>query len=743
MKYKELCKKIIAYSFYSLFLLVPLLFAGDTSELFELNKMWYTFGISAVIFAAWGTKMVLEKKFSIQRTPLDIPIAIFLIAHIVSTVFSMDPGTSWWGYYSRFNGGLLSLLCYILLYYAFASNLTLEHVHKSLKVLLVSGLLTGLWGFPSHFGYDPTCLLFRGQLDTACWTDAFKPTIRTFSTLGQPAWFAAILALLIPITMSYALISSRRFMWVYLSLAAFFYVNLLFTNTRAGFLGFWIGNALFWLLIYVRQVHRRIISKKLFLKALLLLSSVFIICTFIFGGPLGSFTKYTLPSIMNPIQKPPPELSFTGAPAAPSAYKSLTEITDSGKIRLLVWEGAINAWKQHPIIGTGVETFAFAYYKYKPVGHNLTSEWDYLYNKAHNEYLNYLTTTGIVGLGSYLAFIGLFLWHTTKRVIVRNKKMEKNDDTATEEKNVILIIGLFAAFVTILITNFFGFSVVIINLCMFLFPVFIFMLGNMLHEKKKLVYAFSDTTKTKSISSLQWTLISGFIIFALWMNIGLLIYRTADIAYAYGNNLDKAGEFGQAYEYLDTAVKTMPSENVYKDELAINLAANAAALFAQKDTANATDLAKRAAAMSDEVVAKNPNNVSYWKNRVRLFYTLASADTQNQSEYLSKSLQAIDKAKELAPNDAKIAYNQGIMYGQAGDAEKAIKLLEETLRLRPGYPDVYIALGLYYRQTAIDKNGNVINPERNKKAIDTYEYYVKNITADNKEVNDSLAAWKK
>ncbi len=742
MKYKEICKKIIAYSFYSLFLLVPLIFSGDTSELFELNKMWFTFGISAVIFATWGIKMVLEKKISIQRTPLDIPIMIFLGAHIISTIFSMDPGTSWWGYYSRFNGGLLSIICYIMLFYAFVSNLTVQHVFNSLKVLLVSGLLTGLWGFPSHFGYDPTCMLFRGQLDTTCWTDAFKPTIRTFSTLGQPAWFAAILALLIPITMSFSLISSKKYMWIYLSLAAFFYINLLFTNTRAGFLGFWIGNVLFWLLIYIRQVHKKLITKKLFLKAVVLLNIIFLFCTFIFGGPLGNFTKYTLPSIMSPVQQKQPELSLSGAPVSASPYKSLTEITDSGKIRLLVWEGAINAWKQHPIIGTGVETFAFAYYKYKPVGHNLTSEWDYLYNKAHNEYLNYLTTTGILGLGSYLAFIGLFLFHTTKRII-KTVNTQRNHDVGTEEKNIILITGLLSAFVTILITNFFGFSVVIINLCMFLIPIFIFMLGNMIHEKKKIVYAFSDTAKTNNISSVQWILISAFIIFALWMNIGLLIYRTADIAYAYGNNLNKTGEFGKAYEYLDSAVKTMPSENVYKDELAINLAANVATLYAQKDTQNANTFLRRAVSLSDEVVAENPNNVSYWKNRVRLFYTLASADTQNQYIYFTKALQAIDKAKELAPNDAKIAYNQGVMYGQTGEIEKAITLLENTLTLRPGYPDVYVALGLYYRQTAIDKNGNVINEERNKKAIETYEYYVKNISTDNKEVNDSLAAWKK
>ena len=86
--------------------------------------------------------------------------------------------------------------------------------------------------------------------------------------------------------------------------------------------------------------------------------------------------------------------------------------TESGEIRKYVWQGAFNAWKSTPktmLIGTGTETFAFAFYQFRPVGHNLTSEWDFLYNKAHNEYLNYLATTGIFGLGSYLLFIGSFI----------------------------------------------------------------------------------------------------------------------------------------------------------------------------------------------------------------------------------------------------------------------------------------------------------------------------------------------
>jgi len=79
--------------------------------------------------------------------------------------------------------------------------------------------------------------------------------------------------------------------------------------------------------------------------------------------------------------------------------------TESGEIRKLVWKGAINIWKDYPLTGSGPETFALLFPKYKPPEHNLTSEWDFVYNKAHNEYLNYLATTGLLGTLFYLILI--------------------------------------------------------------------------------------------------------------------------------------------------------------------------------------------------------------------------------------------------------------------------------------------------------------------------------------------------
>jgi len=742
----------IRYSFYLIFLLVPLVFAGNTSELFEFNKMWLAFGLTTIIGLCWFSKMVLQKKIIIQRTPIDIPILLFLASQIISTIFSLDQHVSWWGYYSRFNGGLLSTITYIFLYYALASNLSRKNVYTLIKFTFIGGILTALWGLPSRFGYDPTCLMFRGTFDTSCWTDAFKPTVRVFSTLGQPAWFAAYLAALLPLSVYYALtkIKDGKILaglknWKFLlssGVIIIFYLNLIFTNTRAGFLAFVAANIVFWVIIFIKKIY----TNKVFLRYFITMNALFLLGAFAFGTPIGELHKFTAPGLQEAFavksQPAQPVIAQPVTPtppptAAPVEAIAQTGITDSGDIRKYVWTGAIDAWKANPIFGTGVETFAFAYYKFRPVGHNMTSEWDYLYNKAHNEYLNYLTTTGLFGLGTYLFFLGLFSLQIAKGVLKKDTQLMNHEDSP---ETVLLVSALFAGWASILISNFFGFSVVIMNLFLFLFPLFIFMIEDSLNPEK--TWKFSWGKQDHGVNPYQWTLITLLTIIAIYFIVSLCRYWYADTKYALGANLDRVGSYQDAYPLLLDAAKIEPNESVYKDELAINVGVLATALAAQKDQSNASQFINNAIALNNEVVTGHPNNVVYWKNRVRLFYTLAQiGDPNQQALYYQEALKAIQKAHELAPTDAKISYNLGVLTGQNGDIQSGITILDETIKMKPDYRDPYFALGLFYHQLSLNPNGGATNAQMQQKAIETYKYILTNINPDDPEVKKSLTEW--
>lgn len=745
----KICNKVIEYSFYALFLLVPLAFTSATSELFEMNKMWLTWGLTIVIAMFWFTKMVLQKKFFIQRTPLDIPIGLFLFSQIISTIFSLDPHTSLWGYYSRFNGGLLSMFSYVFLYYAFLSNFQTNAtamVKRSLLLSLASGLIVALWGLPSHFGFDPTCLMFRGHLDVSCWTADFMPRVRIFSTLGQPDWLAAYLAVLIPISLAYIISNwqskSWKF-WTLVSLATLFYIDILYTQARSGFLGIWLS-LLFFIAIYLWLERSK---TKLFsvenLKSPLGISILgLLLITFIIGMPINQLRGFTLGGITSHFQK----IQTPKNQNQPTSTSATSQVnmggTESGDIRLLVWEGAINTWKSNPIFGTGVETFAFAYYKYKPVEQNLTSEWNFLYNKAHNEYLNYLATTGLFGLGTYLTMIVLFLVFCIKYFASSIKEKLQNNE------NLTLIVALIAAYVSILVTNFFGFSVVIINIYLFIIPAFIFILT----QKIKTETAPIQTNKAAKIENdspiWQWTPIFFILISGIFMLFSLIRFWQADIAFALGYNLDRALAYQQAYPNLHKAIELRDNEPVFKDELSLNDAIVAAELVTQKaqDASTqqqainvANSLAQEAINTSNEVVSQHPNNPVFWKTRVRLFFTLSQVD----SRYLPRALDAIEKASILAPNDANILYNLGVLYGQNNNIDKGISALEKTISLKPNYKEAHYGLGLFYHQKALDKNGNVVDSNMQQKAVAQIQYILDHISSTDADAQKSLKDWAK
>ncbi|MGB9883680.1 MAG: hypothetical protein ACPLRN_04195, partial [Microgenomates group bacterium] len=188
--------KILKFFYACLFLITPLVFAFDTSELFEFNKILFIYLIAILVGFLWLLKMILTKKIIITKTFFDWPIILFLTTQVLSTIFSIDRKTSIFGYYGRFNGGLLSTISYIILFYGFVSNI--NDFKFILKISLISSFLVILYAIPGKLGHDITCFLASdGKIfDNSCWSNdvlQFRPELRAFSTLGQPNWFGAYL----------------------------------------------------------------------------------------------------------------------------------------------------------------------------------------------------------------------------------------------------------------------------------------------------------------------------------------------------------------------------------------------------------------------------------------------------------------------------------------------------------------------------------------------------------------------
>jgi putative inorganic carbon (HCO3(-)) transporter len=765
----------IEYLFYALLLFVPLIFAGNTSELFEFNKMWLTFGITALISALWLSKMVLLKRVVFKRTIFDIPILLFLSSQIVSTLLSLDSYVSFWGYYSRWNGGLLSIICYVILYYAFVSNFFTDIVDKdwekkswlernptgaqvvkrSIFVSLISGLIVVIWSLPAHFGYDPTCLIFRGKFDVSCWTADFQPLVRIFGPLGQPDWLAGYVGVLLPITLGYIfkmLRKSKNYLNPYLILYTvsffLFYATLLYTGSRSGMIASFIS--LFAMTAIYILINRKNLSffKDKFLASLLI---IFILVSFFAQIRLPVIDRFSVEGIKGIVRSQQVQSPANSAASQTSATNQGTPAVsalDSGgssslQIRKIVWKGGLDAWRANPIFGTGVETFAYAYYKFRPAEHNLVSEWNFLYNKAHNEYINYLTTTGLFGLLTYMSFILFFIFIAVLNILnkkVRPLRYVGNISAAfTVEPTDPMTLALLFSFVSILIINFFGFSVVILNIYLFMIPAFAIIRLGLIKQDE-----FVDRVKYGTYP--QWIAVGTFFALAFGIIWILIQYWIADTSYALGQNYDHAQDYQTAYPLLQQAV-AQRKEPVFEDELSVNEAILALGLAQQaqqqKSSSSAQiiqQLANNSLAINDQLIKDHPNNVLYFKSRVRILYSLSALD----SRFLPAALSAIKAAANLAPTDASILYNLGVLYGQNGDSLTASKILEQTISYKPDYKEAHFALALFYHDLGVDaKTGRIKDESYHQKAIEKLNYILTNLDPNYQQAKTYLDTWEK
>lgn len=675
----KLIAQVSMLSFYALVGITPLLLTKYNYELFEFNKMLAVYALTTIIAGSWLISSVVSGSLKLKRSILDIPLLLFFLSQGAATVFSIDPHLSIWGYYGRFNGGLLSTICYLALYFLCIQILSRKNIIRIIYVSFATGSLVASYGIAQHYG-----------LDAHLWVQDVQN--RVFSTLGQPNWLAAYMTILLPIALAFTirpLTMVRPSNFGFLILTIMFYITLLFTKSRSGFVGFWISDGVFWGMILLQTIPQKLLYRTL-LKYAVAIHSILVILSLTVGTPFPQINILTT-SIQEQITPPsdqpaslPAQQETPDSPAQPAL-----NITDSGDIRKIVWEGSIEAIKANPVIGYGPETFAWAYYRYRPIAHNTTSEWDFLYNKAHNEYLNYAVTSGLVGLSGYLLILVVFMvWVGLTYKQTNNKPLETQ-----EFDNKILSAGLFSGWLSILITNFFGFSVVVTNVYLFVIPALVYIISG---TSRSTYYRIHIPHALKGLVSIALAVGAGYLIN------GTVAYWIADYHYNRGIVSSELNKYHASLDHLITATTIRPFEPNYHNELSETFAYLALASYELDEASASAEFIKASINESDHALSISPYNVSFWKNRTRIFYTLAQLD----EAYYTDALKSIETAGKLAPTDAKILYNRALLENALGNNISAIETLTTTMQIKPNYRDAAWALALFYEEEGNEEEKN-------------------------------------
>lgn len=700
-KLDAILQQTIRGLFLTLFFFLPLIFWIPNSEVFELPKMYFVYAMTTLIVGLWLMRMVLAGRIIWRRTPLDIPILLFLLSQIASTIYSIDPHVSWFGWYGRFNGGLWSTISYTLLYYALVSNLSVigfpfsVFSSKSISrqsagpkptnrqpanqnpitenrglitVALASAAVVSAYALLQHFGIDKNFWI----------QDVMN---RVFSTQGQPNWLGAYIVMVAPLVLAMTIMSNGI---TFYFLLIIFFASLLFTKSRSGLLGFAVADVVFWAFIFTKA---RPFVKRPGLNWLIIhLGILFLI--------LATNNPVLRPSSFFPL---PSSLNFQ-----PSPTKSELGGTESGDIRKIVWNGAVQLAKQRPILGFGPETFGLTYWQVRPKEANLTSEWNFLYNKAHNEWLNLAANTGLFGFGSHLLLVGWFTVWALLSVFrsrfsdsgypvfqsIRPVNRKPTDLKLKTDNRELITVAILAALLGVEVINFFGFSTVTTETYRYLFMGIAVMI--VIREQRT-----ENRERKKYLPFAVYCLLFAVFLATIYLIIQISDLFRADLNYNLGRQFYSAGYAAEALEPLSQAVNLAPNEPVFRNELAEIQAMLAISLSAQ-DPSSLTpqddiEPLKEAALVNFRIVSgQSKYNLTFTRTQAQMEFLMRKIDPDLTGEALLLAQKAID----LSPTDPRGYYLLGRMYGELDDKIRAEKLYRQALELKPDYGEARKMLNL-------------------------------------------------
>ncbi|HEX7400911.1 MAG TPA: O-antigen ligase family protein [candidate division Zixibacteria bacterium] len=311
--------------------------------------------------AVWLVKILISGKWKFIRTPLNIPILLYLTTQIISVIFSPFK--------------VHSLLAFkeewlLLLFFLVVNNIREEgKIRKLVSVLITVSCVVGLYAVWQHYsGMD----LYRHKL--------LEPKGGVFISLGFfdhhltfGGYYLLVFLLASVIALSYKRQGIRRILDVISPVIIG--LSLIFSYARSAWLGAVTGMLTFGFLQ----------GKKF---ALLFTCGVVVLCLAVFVIEPTSWERIK-------------EISLS------------KDKTESTRIRL--WQTSWNMIKDKPIWGIGLGNFGLLFNQYKVEG-----KYDN-YSHPHNDFLNVAVNSGLLGLLAYLYLWVVFLY-TSIKAILKNKK---------------------------------------------------------------------------------------------------------------------------------------------------------------------------------------------------------------------------------------------------------------------------------------------------------------------------------
>jgi len=351
---------------------VPCVFVTRIDAVFvtpKLAALWAELVLALAVAAAAILVGRSLDRSAVRLHPADVAVALLVVLSVAAWAASSDRRQSLYGERLQ-HQGLLTLLLYAGLYVvARVCIIDVRGLRRLAVAVAAGGTLVAAYALVQRAHLDPV------------W-DGYLPEGRVFSSIGQPNALAAYLVMVMPVTAALLVVPLPGVRAAVCAALVAMVLALMFTLSRAGYLAFLVT-----LPVLAAAASRRAGTS----PRAVALGTGAIVCATVAAVALL-------------------------APARDAVARSVdraTSSTDVGadaslRFRLDAWNVAARIAADHPLLGTGPETFpdVFPQYSHRVLPADRATALDaYRVESPHNVYLAIASGSGIPALIAYLAAV--------------------------------------------------------------------------------------------------------------------------------------------------------------------------------------------------------------------------------------------------------------------------------------------------------------------------------------------------
>ena len=325
------------------------------------------------------------------------------------------------------------------------------------------------------------------------------------------------------------------------------------------------------------------------------------------------------------------------------------------------WQIAIEVLKNNPLFGVGPNEFLSAFTRFKPIGFNQTSLWDWRFATSSNWFFQVLSTLGLFGFGALI----FLLW-----------QIKKVFWTAGVKSDLSLKITLLLAFL---------WSLILPSNLPLLFLIYLFLA----------MLSFSLPRREYVEQSQILPLVLLFILLPVILASFFFMGKSFLADFYFKNSLEAlvANRGVETYNLQIKAITTNPYYDGYRSAYSQTNFALANSIASDRDLSDqereqVTILVQQAINEAKAAVSLNRFNVSNWENLASLYRSLTSF-AQGAQDW---SISAYQTAISLEPTNPNLRIALGGLFYGVQNWDEAIRNFEVATYLKPNLANAHYNL---------------------------------------------------